>query len=430
MLIVIAATAAVAIFILQPQLLEKENILIDAAGPLVEKIIDIDKEPEPTLFPYSSFDTSLIPTLEGEASSSKKIIADLNVMKIYLYTGETLEKEIDIKSRGRSTTFWETPPGAYKIESKEENHFSSIGHVWMPYSMQFFGNYFIHGWPYYEDGTPVGEGYSGGCIRLTTEDAKVVYEFANKKTPLYVFGVQQTATSEIVPVEYAESRTPTITATSFNVVDLDSGKIISNKNENELIAIGQLTHFMTAVISLELLNQYSIVTISNIDATSTLTAGTGIEALNLLYPLIFSHDIRAADTIVHRTAPSWFVKNMNMKAKAIGLENTTFNDALGIEKNTSTPKDLVMFMNYLYKHKSYLTTLSTASQRETEYGTWTNENPLVGKEYFKGGLVSKNDDATESTMLILKKSGKTYAVVLINSKDIQQDLQEILVTLQ
>ena len=52
--------------------------------------------------------------------------------------------------------------------------------------IQFDGNYFIHGWPYYPDGTSVAKGYSGGCIRLSTEDAEELYGLVDIDMPIII----------------------------------------------------------------------------------------------------------------------------------------------------------------------------------------------------------------------------------------------------
>ena len=112
------------------------------------------------------------------ADSGRSILADLDAMTLSLYDDDVIVKTYPILSKGKEGTFWETPTGRYEIGAKEPKHFSSIGGTWMPYSLQFYGNFFIHGWPTYPNGTLVAKGYSGGCIRLDTPDAREVYSFA------------------------------------------------------------------------------------------------------------------------------------------------------------------------------------------------------------------------------------------------------------
>jgi len=72
------------------------------------------------------------------------------------------------------------------VLTKEKNHLSSISHVWMPWSMQFNNNYFIHEWPYWPGGEKISTQYSLGCIRLHEEDSKTVYDWADIGTELVI----------------------------------------------------------------------------------------------------------------------------------------------------------------------------------------------------------------------------------------------------
>jgi len=140
--------------------------------------------PQPVLSDPNYFKTVRDKMLEEKVSF---IEADLSKMILTLYKNGEKEIETSIASKGKEGSWWETPAGIYKIETKEENHFSSFGHVYQPYSLAFQGNFFIHGWPYYPDGTDVPRSYSGGCIRLETKDAEQIFALAEKGMPVLVF---------------------------------------------------------------------------------------------------------------------------------------------------------------------------------------------------------------------------------------------------
>lgn len=114
--------------------------------------------------PYSNRILASLTISDVIPRSGKFIAADLQHMLLYLYQHGTLVTTYPIKTKSRSNTPWETPAGFYTVHTKEPLHFSSIGKVFMRYSMQFYGNYFIHGWPYYSSGKPVSTAFSGGCI--------------------------------------------------------------------------------------------------------------------------------------------------------------------------------------------------------------------------------------------------------------------------
>lgn len=84
-----------------------------------------------------------------------------------------------------------TPLGKYSVKRKEVNHWSSTYHLWMPYSMNFFGAYYIHELPYWPSGYREGESHLGiqvshGCIRLGIGPAKYVFDWSDIGTPVYI----------------------------------------------------------------------------------------------------------------------------------------------------------------------------------------------------------------------------------------------------
>ena len=121
--------------------------------------------------------------------------------------------------------------------------------------MHFFGNYFIHGWPYYTSGMPVAEGYSGGCIRLDTPDAKELYQFVDKETQLLVSNsIKQSLASDQF-IYKVQKELPDINS-KFMVVDMDTGEVVASKDSSVQVPIMSFAKIMTGLISLETLNQY------------------------------------------------------------------------------------------------------------------------------------------------------------------------------
>lgn len=79
-----------------------------------------------------------------------------------------------------------TPTGNFKVLFKHPKHFSSISHVWMPWSVNFYGPYFLHGIPYWPNGDKLNTRYSGGCVRLPEEVDKTIYDFVEVGTPIVI----------------------------------------------------------------------------------------------------------------------------------------------------------------------------------------------------------------------------------------------------
>src|SRR3989344_1173688 len=72
---------------------------------------------------YSSVRQSLV------EQKGSLIEADLSSMKLLVYKNGELALSVPILAKGKPGSWWETPAGVYKIETKERNHFSSFGQV-------------------------------------------------------------------------------------------------------------------------------------------------------------------------------------------------------------------------------------------------------------------------------------------------------------
>ena len=115
------------------------------------------------------------------------IYVDLDKMELETFDGE-VSKFFPIGAIRKDFNKYNTPTGDFEALYKTENHLSSLFDVWMPYSVQFYGDYFLHGYPTYNDTerTPVPYGLSGGCIRMDTEDMKEIYEFVEIGIPIII----------------------------------------------------------------------------------------------------------------------------------------------------------------------------------------------------------------------------------------------------
>lgn len=111
----------------------------------------------------------------------KRVIVDKSRQELRAYEGNQLVLHTRISSgrRGR-----ETPSGSYRARSKSLMHYSRLyDNAPMPYSVQFSGNYFIHGFssvPRYPA--------SHGCIRVPMGAAREFYQWVEPGTPVRVVG--------------------------------------------------------------------------------------------------------------------------------------------------------------------------------------------------------------------------------------------------
>lgn len=111
---------------------------------------------------------------------------DINLVrkKIWLYEDGWCRAEYQVAAYGSADK--PTPRGQFRILHKQVNHFSSLSHVWMPWSMHIVGDVFLHGIPYRPDGTRLSGGYSWGCVRIPTDQAEKIYYFVDIGTPVII----------------------------------------------------------------------------------------------------------------------------------------------------------------------------------------------------------------------------------------------------
>lgn len=363
------------------------------------------------------------------------IEADLSAMKLTVYASGTSVREVPILTKGREGSWWETPAGLYTIESKSRNHFSSFGRVYQPWSMAFQGNFFIHGWPYYPNGTDVSSQYSGGCIRLSTEDAKEIYALAERGTPVLVFEKD----FEPDNFAYVPKILPGVNAGSYLAADLSNNFVFASKKIAQPVPIASLTKLMTALVAAEYINLDRKITVqkSNIVPTSVprLKAGEKYTAYQLLYPLLEESSNQAAFALADTVGRERFVELMNKKAEALGMANTRFTDPAGMgDGNVSTPEDLFLLAKYLLNNRSFVLKISSGTLGPNVYGpsefkNIKNLNIFSGDDNFIGGKVGKTDAARQTMLAIwngdFDGAKRPFVVIILGSERNGEDAKNL-----
>ncbi len=382
----------------------------------------------------------------------KLISVNLNTMELALYEDGVREKTFTILSRGRVGTAWETPTGKYTIQSKEPKHLSSIGGTWMPYSMQFYGNFFIHGWPTYNNGANVPAGYSGGCIRLSTADAGEVYAFATLGTRVIVSGgVSKDAYAttsryylhmpERAVSGVTEKILPSVTAEAFVVSDAMTGDVLWSRGATQPLSPGALVSLATALTAIETVDQYKIVRMGelllgkSVLRKKTLGSADELPVGTLIYPLLYDTSDTAAKVFAREHGEKKFSAYMNEKAVAIGMTATHFGGGTSLDVSTTTARDLDTLLRYTLVHKHFLVAASLSSRRSivdsdgNHRFEWENKNPWIqnGDPAYRGGIAKEEDDGSGSAMTLFsipvtEFGERTIAIVVLGSHDLEGDV--------
>lgn len=233
-----------------------------------------------------------------------------------------------------------------------------------------------------------------------------------------------------------EDLLPHVGALAYVVGDADTGQIIIEKNADIVSPIASVTKLMTALTSLENMDQSAMTKISR-KAVETLghsglSQGENMKISDLIYPLLLVSSNDASEVLAEHSGREQFLAWMNKNAKDIGMDNTNFNDPSGLSsKNYSTAKDLFALTNYLFtKHKTVFN-ITTLERYSAGGRTWGNANRFSDSKDYLGGKTGYTDAAHRTGIMLFSTTladGKkrNIAIALLKTDDRTADINRIL----
>lgn len=300
--------------------------------------------------------------LDKIPTSGKFVTVDLGTNEILMYENGTLIDKATVKSQGQNGSFWQTPTGYYEITYTAKNHISSIGNVAMPYSAQYSGNFFIHGWPTELDGTPVAQGYSGGCIRLSTDEAKKVFDFLPTGNKVLVVNTNnlESATSDFELDSDARQSFPKLTANEFILANLVTGEMIAAEtNYNTTHPLKSISNFIVAMTVNEWISYNTQV--PQYVATAQGYQPQGISLVpEAMYSQLLDDDVVADEinyAVTNYRGRNFFSTNALTKAGAIGMNDAeilTPSLESGLTYLRAPLDEWFHLTRYLYFQKDFL----------------------------------------------------------------------------
>lgn len=363
------------------------------------------------------------------------IEADLTRMEIAYFENGNEVFRAPILSKGKEGSWWETPAGLYEVTLKKENHYSSFGNVYQPWNLVFQGNFFIHGWPTYPDDTPVPEGYSGGCIRLSDEDAEKLYGLVAVDTPVLV----HEADFENDDFVY-EPKAPDISATHYLVADIKNNAILASSDLDAVAPIASIAKLMTALVAAEHINLDKDVHLYQEQYVTTLIPRLEgryqASMYSLLQLLLVESSNEAAEVIATQVGRERFITLMNEKALALGLTHTTFTDPSGLDDgNVSTVSDLLRLVQYIHYNRSFILELTHDQDLPTaytsgEFGELENFNEIEDVDSFIGGKIGETLAAGQTSVslhrLNINDTERIVAIIILDSSGRDDDVRQLL----
>ncbi|MBQ2639457.1 MAG: D-alanyl-D-alanine carboxypeptidase [Bacilli bacterium] len=222
------------------------------------------------------------------------------------------------------------------------------------------------------------------------------------------------------------------TAHSSIVVDLDSGRVLYKKNDNQKKLIASTTKIMTAIITIEKSNRIEKKVkigkevLKMYGTNIYVEVGEKMSIKDLLYGLMLRSGNDASVVLAKEIAGSEkeFVEMMNKKAQEIGMKNTIFRNPHGLDEKTqnySTARDMAKLSIYAYKNKLYRKIISTKKYK-TSTGKktylWYNKNKLLTNyKYCTGGKNGYTPKAGKTLVTTASKNNMNLTIVTLDDND-------------
>ncbi|MEO8017028.1 MAG: D-alanyl-D-alanine endopeptidase [Pseudomonadota bacterium] len=223
---------------------------------------------------------------------------------------------------------------------------------------------------------------------------------------------------------------PELRSESALVVDATSGEVIFARKPTLVAPIASITKLMTALVVMDALQPLDeVITLTaddrwkGIGQGSRLPIGARLTRADLMRLALMASENRAA-RVLARNYPGGmkaFVRTMNVKAKALGMTQTHFDDPSGLSSaNLSTARDLAKLINAASR-QSAISDFSTLRTHEVRVGRrmlgYRNTNLLVGRPDWtirvqKTGYTA---DAGECLAMQAKLGERTVVMVFLNS---------------
>jgi D-alanyl-D-alanine endopeptidase (penicillin-binding protein 7) len=213
------------------------------------------------------------------------------------------------------------------------------------------------------------------------------------------------------------------------VLDQESGRTLYEKNANAVLPIASITKLMTAMVVLESgdsLQEMIEITEADVDtekhSSSRVRVGTTLTRAELLQLALMSSENRAAHALARRSRMGLtaFVAAMNVKARALGMNDTQYSDPTGLSsRNVSTARDLARLVRVagdqpLVRQFSTATDMTAAVPNQQVF---RNTNRLIRSgdweiDVSKTGYIS---EAGRCLVMQVRIQGRPTTVVLLDA---------------
>jgi D-alanyl-D-alanine carboxypeptidase len=225
------------------------------------------------------------------------------------------------------------------------------------------------------------------------------------------------------------------------LVDADTGRVLWTKRAHERRKIASLTKIMTATLALREVPWNSTITVDKRVTTVPLVkeglrTGERVKAWKLFYAaLLYSGNDDAAQLAISAAGSIHaFLRQMNAKARQLGLHDTHFRSPSGVidEGNFSTAWDLAALTRYALRNPRFVRLVGTKRiqvrwSRPTNSKIYLNNNYLLhtyrGANGVKTGYTHESGTCLVATAT---RHGRKMLAVVLDSPDMYADARQLL----
>ena len=227
-----------------------------------------------------------------------------------------------------------------------------------------------------------------------------------------------------------------VSAKACVLMDGDTGAVLYSKNKDTPLAMASTTKIMTALLCLENERLYEEFTVDEkairVEGSSMgLISGdrVNLKTLAIGMLLLSGNDSANAAAVFDAGSTQKFVEKMNLRAKEIGMKNTSFETPSGLdgEKHYSTAYDMSLLASFALKNENFVEICSKSKMTVT-FGkdpmtrTFYNHNRLLkeveGCIGLKTGFTKK---AGRCLVSAVKRNGRTLVCVTLSAPNDWQD---------
>ena len=222
----------------------------------------------------------------------------------------------------------------------------------------------------------------------------------------------------------------TVQSASALVLDQGNGGPIFQKNPGQVAPIASITKLMTAMVVLDSSPSLTApIAISDEDvdylrgSRSRLQVGSVLSRESALLLALMSSENRAAHALARHYPGGLpaFLAAMNIKAQALGMRDTHFEDPTGLtSSNVSTANDLAKMVAAAYRYpliREFTTTAEATVEVNGREVAYHNTNPLVRSGSWDVGLSKTGyiQEAGKCLVMQARVADKPVVIVLLDS---------------